>query len=120
MPPDDLTHRRFDLLQSKVTHLDSAFKTANPFATAFVSTIDTLANIQATASHIAEDFIRFTLFQHGMAYHKVYTSRDTEFSQHEILIGNLLPADHLLAAISVTFPMITKPFQYSAGFPISH
>jgi hypothetical protein len=52
-----------------------------------------------------------------MAYHKVHTSRDTEFSEHEILIGNLPPADHLLTAFSVTFPMITKPSNIQLASP---
>ncbi|KAI2494087.1 hypothetical protein MHU86_20446 [Fragilaria crotonensis] len=44
-----------------------------------------------------------------MAHHKICISRDPEFSQYEIIVGNLPPADHLLTAFSVSFPMVTKP-----------
>ncbi|KAI2491699.1 hypothetical protein MHU86_22874 [Fragilaria crotonensis] len=109
MPPDELTHHQFENLQSSVTHIESQFKAAHPFTTAFVNTFDTHADTQATALHIAQDFIRFAILQHGMAHHKICISRDPEFSQYEIIVGNLPPADHLLTAFSVSFPMVTKP-----------
>ncbi|KAI2514153.1 hypothetical protein MHU86_46 [Fragilaria crotonensis] len=109
MPPDELTHHQLEDLRSSVTHIESQFRAANPFTTAFVNTFDTHADTQATALHIAQEFIRFAILQHGMAHHKICISRDPEFSQYEIIVGNLPPADHLLSAFSVSFPMVTKP-----------
>ncbi|KAI2506228.1 hypothetical protein MHU86_8163 [Fragilaria crotonensis] len=113
MPPDELTHHQLENLQSSVTHIESQFRAANPFTTAFVNTFDTHADThadtQATTLHIAQEFIRFAILQHGMAHHKICISRDPEFSQYEIIVGNLPPADHLLTAFSVSFPMVTKP-----------
>ena len=94
---------------ARVLHKDSEFRHINEYTATYINSFNAPADTKTEALQKAQSYIRLAILQHGVTYHIRRCDNSSGLKPHQIIVGNLPPADQMFTAFSSSYPMTTAP-----------